>query len=111
MIYFLNLVVSYFFPGLVEWWTRWNAAAVVEPPVDENDFARALAALAGILILGLGGVLIIGFTGRWYRRWAFADKKQNTAAPKMSSLEKVDWSKSKHASESPSSAEGNQGDT
>lgn len=71
MLGWLNLLFSLCFPSLVEWWIRWNA---VEPAksFDGVDLAKALAALAGILILGLGGILIIGLSGRSFRRLYFS---------------------------------------
>lgn len=71
MVYVLNLVVSLFLPGLLESWRKWNTEAAPLKQLDPQESARALAALAGILILGLGAVLMIGLGGRWFRRLVF----------------------------------------
>lgn len=96
MICFFNLVFAFFFPGLVEWWSRWNGKTVVQNSIDQGDLARALAALAGILVLGLGGVLIIGMSGRWLRRWAFKNPERTSESSAVSSLEKVNWAAPKN---------------
>ena len=60
---------------------------------DPDDYAKAIAALAGILILGLGGVLIIGMSGRWVRRLIFKSHEKSNHVSSDSVLEKMDWAK------------------
>ena len=95
MIGLLNLVFAFFFPGLIDWWLRWNQVAEPARAFRPDDFALAMASLAGILILGLGGVLVIGLSGRSVRRLYFSKSPYDPARPaEKGDSNQGDWSRS-----------------
>ena len=94
MFYFLNLAINLLFPGLIEWWSRWSVASTPISSPEPDDYARAIAAITGILILGLGGVLIIGLSGRWIRRLLFKIEDRPAYVSPDSVMGKMDWAKS-----------------
>lgn len=81
-----------FASGSVGLWLWAESESAALPPVES---AKALAAIAGILILGLGAVLVIGLAGRWIRRWLFpkSDSTAENQASPESRIGRVDWAK------------------
>ena len=80
--------------GLVEWFLGTH---VSQPGriLTGVETARALAALAGILLLGLGAIFVIGLSGRWMRRWVYPKKTESTGdwVSPESKMGKLDWGK------------------
>ena len=91
MLYFFNLLFLQLFPGFVDWILRLNAVANTTATLGPVDTAKALSALAGILILGLGGVLMIALSGRWLRRFVFSQNVTSVEPSEDSKLGKLDW--------------------
>lgn len=94
MFNLFNLILLQLFPGLVDWVLRLNAASTaVTKELGPAETAKALSAIAAILILGLGGVLIIAMTGRLMRRSVLKNKTVPVASSTDADFGKVDWAR------------------
>ncbi|MEC9093822.1 MAG: hypothetical protein VX438_14015 [Planctomycetota bacterium] len=81
-------------PALRDWFVK-NPELGTGRSFTAVDAGKGLAALAAILFLALGAVLVISLSGRWVRRWIY--KREGDLTGKTGSLDaefgKLDWAK------------------
>lgn len=105
MVSFFKILLGPLIARCLQWWT--HSFSPAEPPVfGPEDSAKALAAIAAILLLGLGAVLVISLSGRWVRRLIFAKSVRPATEPSLDShLGKLDWARPEQEVSDPAGSE------